>query len=586
VCILFSHIQAPQTEYNRRNVEECESWKTIDQYQKRLSNGLEEQQTLLLLFYDAGWVEYMNAVGRDLDFDNLTKGLGAALRMSDKFGSTSSKTSWVRVVTTKELAYFVNTIRGDQPGETALRWRRFFVSDQKKVFYDCSKVIEAIIRLRHIGSGIPVLRIDKDVLDALTDQEEKQAPAGVQWLARMLDRAKKNHRHCIESSDVYSFVFSGGYRDEGEEETPQPQGFCEWATAYSTRVYPAVFATKGLLEHSQKESLFDFAKKVDESGAFHDLVATRFYGFGEAKPAGIIEFGAHPRKAVISGSLFCLSDGTILDLPPFSNFESNVIWIDDHLKYALLKDLGQVGQRRITVPSLDNEGETRTLTARIPHCYLPKGRQSVENFGFYVLGVYLPSLLRGIIMDRWICSNPDEKLRALPSREPGALVSALREALARGRLDEKKREQLRQRLSQLALERIEEVWKAWRDLGWSRSEPDEQRDTFASIWVDGRVREYSERIGATIKDGAGIQPPEDWIGWGLLRTPEAGLRGGADAETITYDKLTEPMRRDLDTLIEDAVTYVDWALQWPQFVQAIRVLEPKAVVLDLRENWG
>ena len=55
---------------------------------------------------------------------------------------------------------------------------------------------------------------------------------------------------------------------------------------------------------------------------------------------------------------------------------------------------------------------------------------------------------------------------------------------------------------------------------------------------------------------------------------------------MTYDKLAPAVKCDLKGLIEDAVTYIDWALQWPQFVQAVRVLEPKAGPLDLREKWG
>jgi hypothetical protein len=536
----------------------------------------------LLLFYDAAWVDFLNVVGTDFKFDEFLKAGSAAQKVSE--GCKGEVNSPVRVITAVDLAEFVNTLRGDRPGEEALRWRRFFVSERKRMLYESSKVVEAMVRLRHIGSGIPVLRIDEDVLQALTEQTRKGPQAqdrGTELFGRMLVRAQMNHRHCVESSEVYSFVFSGGYRDEGEG-IPEAKGFAEWATAFSTRVYPALFATKELLEHDTEQDLDTFASTVSGCHAFSDEIANLFYGSSTPVSAlgGISKFGADPRKAVISGALFCLSDGAILDLPPFSNFGTNVVWIDDHLKYALLKALGYVGQRLIEVPSLDNEPDgKRDLTARIPHCWVPKGRPQIKNFGRYLLGDYLPSLLRGIIMDRWIYSDPSRKPFPHPIAA-GPFATALRAALTRGLFDQRDELYLRQKLETLAIERINEVRKEWQQL----------RDkgkgtvglTFASIWVDSKVREQIENVAAHPQWADAAHPEwagRSWIGWGLVRDETK------PSKPVRKENLAPALADDLASLIDDTVTYIDWALQWPQFVQAVRAL-PMAPGLDLREGWG
>lgn len=583
-CILFSHINVPEEEYEVpvNRAEDIDSYRKICRYNDYLSEVLKEQRTKLFLFYDAAWVHFMNAVGVDFDFEKFVKGGYLALQVSEEFKSRGDTTPWVRVITVKELSEIVNNLRGDRQGDEALRWRRFFVSDQKAILYECSKVVEAIIRLRHIGSGIPVLRVDADVLDTLVEQEEQKRATpeksltltgpnretGADWLAKMLKRAKENHGHCVASTDVYLFVSSGGYRDEGEkirgreqEKTPLPQGFMQWATAYSTRLYPALLARKELLEHSIKQPLEEFAGLVERELAFYDNVARGFYGLDSAEDAGIIKLGAHPRIAVISGSLFCLSDSAILNIPPASNFQKNVVWIDDHLKYALFTDLGQVGQKEIEVPSFVDEKRKRILTARIPHCYLPKGRQEIRNFGIYTLGTYLPSLLRGIIMDSWIY----KKSKSRPNTKTGALTGALRLALARGWFPERDRNELRDKLKHLAFERIKAVLKEWSLLGGEKGE------TFASIWVKGIVQDHATRMGA-VQFRIRADKKKDWLGWGLWTDSK---------RSETYNDLAPALRQDVENLVEDAITYIDWALEWPHFVQAVRVKESSA--LDLRK---
>jgi hypothetical protein len=103
----------------------------------------------------------------------------------------------------------------------------------------------------------------------------------------------------------------------------------------------------------------------------------------------------------------CLK-GAILDLPPFSNFGSNVMWIDDHLKHSLHRALNHF-----------TSGETLNLPdpglsdARLADVMVVKARPSVDNLPSYVFEVYLPTLLWGSVLDAWITHDPILKCRFL-----------------------------------------------------------------------------------------------------------------------------------------------------------------------------
>src|SRR5207253_1420952 len=122
--------------------------------------------------------------------------------------------------------------------------------------------------------------------------------------------------------------------------------------------------------------------------------------------SGLTSIGAHPLYAVISGALLCLSEGAILDLPPFSNFRNNVMWIDDHLKYSLHRAMYHFtsGETLNSEPGLSD--------ARLDDVRVTKARPGISALPAYVLGTYLPTLLWGAIMDAWITNDPILKCRA------------------------------------------------------------------------------------------------------------------------------------------------------------------------------
>lgn len=50
----------------------------------------------------------------------------------------------------------------------------------------------------------------------------------------------------------------------------------------------------------------------------------------DLRALGNTAIGANPLTATISGAALCTSPAVTLDLPPFTHFRLNVMWIDDH----------------------------------------------------------------------------------------------------------------------------------------------------------------------------------------------------------------------------------------------------------------
>ena len=74
-----------------------------------------------------------------------------------------------------------------------------------------------------------------------------------------------------------------------------------------------------------------------------------------------------------------------------------------------------------------------------------------------------------------------------------------------------------------------------------------------------------------------------WLGWGLLKVePSEGGFEGLSGSDFLVKYVSDSMKKDIQILIEDAVTYIDWALYWPRFVQSVRSIKPATVNLDLR----
>ena len=101
-----------------------------------------------------------------------------------------------------------------------------------------------------------------------------------------------------------------------------------------------------------------------------------------------------------TGAAFAASPGLTLDLPPFSHFRLNVMWIDDHTLVSAAKAI----KRPADLDVLPEFRETGSTSAGHP----VKWRAPPTNVAWYTLEMYMPTLLWGCILDAFMTSVPSE----------------------------------------------------------------------------------------------------------------------------------------------------------------------------------
>lgn len=207
--------------------------------------------------------------------------------------------------------------------------------------------MDAILRLRGLGSSCPVMRFDEDVL--FNDRTEAD---GMALVAEGIYAGVDQHQLCTSDLVAQTWWFSGQYA--GIVQADELGRFQSWSEAFSTRANPALLATPDLCNPEQFKNNWTPSDEQLDAATCDDTML-RFYGLRKsdvpsgsssgkdemliaAIPQGNAEedlltmgntyFGANPLRAVVSGSGFCVSNGLNLDLPPFSNFRLNVMWID------------------------------------------------------------------------------------------------------------------------------------------------------------------------------------------------------------------------------------------------------------------
>lgn len=561
--ILFSHYSDRKEPPNRK----------LARYQSALETILHDKDNpgLLILFWDPGWRQLFSTVGADFDPHKFAKEYQNAEAEQNQVDRVLKKVTLtvspecrektladrVRFVTAADLYKIVNNLRGDRPGLEAKRLRQFLSGEG----YDTAKVIEAIVHIRHIGANVPVFRLDWDVL--FNDDTLKNPPSEFrQAIKKALDYYKDRN----QDPHIYSFLFSASYKRPKKNITSWRSD--DWMGAFATRVFPALLAQKELLENPVNSRNLT-------SNYFNSETIQKFYGIEENAlgnleiDGGITEIGGNPLTGVISGALLCMSDGAILDLPPFSNFSQLVTWIDDHLKYALYRELKHLEIYQICGDAQNNKPKSPI----VEDCQVTKARGEILDIAYYVLGNYLPTLLCGCIVDAWIQPDPRPKIDGQKLDTTGVLSKALQEALKFGRPPEGKQlRQLKQSLKNAAYERIEEVRSQWEKL----KGPQDQ-DTFASLWVGDpqNIKNQFHRHSRTPKDFDTMQKAGDrWVGWGIKKD-------SATHSITSKNDLNPGIAERIDNLIEDVIIYIEWALEWPKFIQSVRAVEPGKLRIDL-----
>jgi hypothetical protein len=466
----------------------------------------------------------------------------------------------VRFVTSLDLIEILGRVNWN----LAVNFRGWLLGDVEQLRYDAPKIVEAIVRLRLLGTGIPVFRLDWDVLFR-GDQLEGNAATPDLGLFKAIVSCRQAFLLRRDESRVATFLLSASYDTSGVSDPDLAPRFDSWRGAFATRVFPAIPVVPGRFP-AAADGWEDYLEEV-----FREDIARKFYGLtrkglNSNGIQGIGSIGAHPLVSVISGAMLCLSEGAIVDLPPFSNFGINVSWIDDHLKYCLHREL-----RHLTTVQL--ESEPLLSDAKLDSVRVTKARGPITNFPRYVLGNYLPTLLWGTIMDAWI--TPDRLLKYRPedglseeeqkrwhqlSRKGASgaiLTKALQEALAMQHIAN--RRELEQRLIAEAVSRIADVRNEWMGL-----QGDDGTETFASIWAKGIVRNYFPGIDDRC----------------LGMAPKIPINRTFN----NIYELNDYLIPDFMRLRDDAVQYIDFTLHWPNIVQVVRSVEPGMVRFDVSWN--
>jgi hypothetical protein len=544
--ILFTHYYLNEdADYASYLEGGYDSFSGVD-YLSRFLGGLRDllcgkKKGLLVLFYSHGWTRALSQLQRGgfldkdaekaIDFSNIFAQVVRARLHDRRFAGLADR---LRIVTAKDLLNFFSGTRWD----IAKNLDEWLVGESVKMTYDSPKLVDAVIRLRAMDSGIPVFRIDQDVL--FNDWTESQIALG---LSEAVARSIQVHRDLHGDPRIGHAMFSCRYRVSSTL-GDSIGGFDEWSTAFATQVYPALRARevrKGQAPHT----------------AFDRTLAQRFFGIDNShrlRETGVWRIGAHPLQAVVSGGLLYLSPGAILDLPPFSNFKLRVMWVDDHLKYLLHRTL----RHFMHLPE-DPWGKWR------PEVH--KGRQSTRASVDYVFGEYIPTVFWGSILEAWIQRNPNVKLTRAeieqvfgqgstpPKGDPGPLAESIQSALRTGYLERRDRADLYRHLCETATKRIQEIFNEWSSLT-----DDAGRPSCACEWVRGRA---SAKRQTRLADG-------------LLKKG----RAFPDASQ-GFEQFNDGVREGLDRMILQAMSYIDWTLSWPNVVQTIRSLPPGAFVGDI-----
>ena len=380
---------------------------------------------------------------------------------------------------------------------------------------------------------------------------------------------------------VSTFLFSASYNSHELKELPESKDpFNAWSKAFATRIYPALIADIDSIARIQSKNEEDrnlgWDEYVNNKNNLDESLAKQFFGLRGSNLSleadgtnGLTSIGAHPYHSVISGALLCLSEGAILDLPPFSNFQNNVMWIDDHLKYSLHRAMHHfTSEETLNLePGLSD--------ARLDDITVTKERPTVSGLPGYVLGTYLPTLLWGTIFDSWITDHPIVKCRFstltekerqkwlfMKSKEHNAaLPQAMLKALREGHFGDDAKQELRNNLWERAIDRIEEVRQLWAALknGTNKS--------FAAYWAEGAVEsQFPSECFEGCKNSL-------WEGISPNRPMDQKIKCQEDLSIAMYKKVSE--------LVEDTVTYVLWALEWPKFAQIVRSVRQGTFIGDL-----
>lgn len=475
----------------------------------------------------------------------------------------------VQIVTARQLLDLLDILDRNIDDHNKHFCKPFLVGGVEKMRYDAPKVVEAVLRIANIGRQVPIFRFDDDVIfygqreyprpcDGKSDRCAKERESAMKEAQNSILKLCERYVKLSRNSKVHYFVFSGGYH--------QPHGA---SYQEDTRDLPAE------KEVDNFDLINGFATRVVQLAEIPSSPEPQLKMKATVKSVPVMmflrslcQFGANPFRQVVSGAGLCLSDGAILDLPPFSNMQVNVMWIDDHLKYSLHHELGhfdihigEVGHARV-------EGaifrQSRYSTA-----------PTYEDVAWH-LKWYMPRLILGCVADSWLRRVKElkqsltvglkksngtidvDKLRdikkLLRSSVPHCYAHEFMDVLPGDSLqkDLQRKEEFQKKLWKLGVDRVRKL-----ALEWGKSE---YYGTFLECFINGKgssgMRE--EYLPSNFRDGlhkiADALPDE---------CPELSQKCNIE----------DPNLQDaLRLLVDGFVQYFEFVQFWKYFVYSVRFM--------------
>jgi len=456
-----------------------------------------------------------------------------------------------------------------------------------------------------LGNSVPVFRFDIDIICSRVSKDDNMMS-----IKHAVSSAVDDFNAAVADIRVTSFVLSQQYYGVDSDRSTD---FNAWNEAYSTRANPAMLATPAMVNASQWSKRGDnecfwgsYMPPPDKlQEATDESVMLKFYGLSKvdgekqlqmALPSGNVEediltlgntyVGANPARAIISGAALCTGPGTTLDFPPYIHADLNIMWIDDHLLDKTVQEV--MGTKKHPRPA--GGGQAKVV----------KARAQPSNIAKYTLEIYMPTLMYGVLMDVWMNReqdyyllkyNPEDlpsnlltrRAAMTPSDTPNPAMGTFTQGIHTVRLNGKMLEgqalhKFKASLWADALERIKDTYYQWTQLPEPAIEGT-ATPTFASLWISGRVcahpglERYCE-CETCSKLARGVVS-QDWDG----KAKDAKSR--ADLPEIAKSDIQKAMRDNIDQLVQTVCTQLEWILQWPDVVQAIRAENQGSLATDL-----